>query len=838
MFKKRVLPVLLSLALTATAALPVVYAVESSGEVEAEQPVPQTVNFTNAGPFLPVTLAEEQDNGLELNKYVTYDKQTGEYNITMEAYTTGEVKSGEAKPSDIILVLDLSTSMDERFSNSSYKYTPVYSLSRNETYYAGDRHVEVKWCNDCQAWTSGCLDFIWHAGGTKYYPKTSESDTTSGHVQFYEQDRVESMTRLEALKQTMSAFVSEVASKETDDRIALVYFEDEAGFLTGRQTTNDTAFYDATKNAGYLKNQIEGISKGDLDEATEHGKGLEKAVNVFDAYQDKGEYAKSDRNKVVVLVTDGEPAPMGTNNWSSRIVKQAIESAYTLKNNYEASVYTVSVAPGTNASNPTSYMDRYMDYVSSNYPQARHPSEDIDNVKEDGDSYYNTGYEGGIWGGNSVASESEKRDIMQWVIPGEKIDTTDGGYYLTASDTSALEDIFGQIADQTGGAKIDLGSDAVIHDVVTPYFTLPNANDVRVTVEDAYYDNDGNLQWRQGTSQDPDPQVSVDSQTPAVNITGFDFAKNFVAPQGRVEGDVTQEGDFHGRRVVVTFAVEADYTNFFGGNNVPTNGETSGVYENEFKVQTGENVELFEQPLANVPVRYVVPDTEETIFAGTEPNLASESIDYLPGYEPNGVNNAYVTITYTLTNRDGETVGVYEIPKGQPATAGTWTTQPDVGALYEETVYDIKCTVTPDTAVDSAVGPEEVGELLVSATHTVHIMNGTLTIHKNGGVDGERYVFKVTGANDFEMTVSVPANGETTISGLPAGTYTVEEDDSWSWRFDPQYDGGNSVKITVDNQDAVVYCTNKMDNDNWLNQYDWVANHADGGHTDGEGSVA
>lgn len=823
MFKKRVLPVLLSLALTATAALPVVYAVESSGEAEAVQPVPQTVNFTNAGPFLPVTLAEEEDNGLELNKYVTYDERTGEYNITMEAYTTGEVKSGEAKPSDIILVLDLSTSMDERFSNSSYKYTPVYSLSRNETYYAGDRHVEVKWCSDCNAWTSGCVDFIWHMGGTKYYPKTSESDTTSGHVQFYEQDRVESMTRLEALKQTMSAFVSEVASKETDDRIALVYFEDEAGFLTDWQTTNGTAFYDASENERYLKTQIEGISRNDLVGATEHGKGLEKAADVFDAYTRQGAYSENDRNKVVVLVTDGAPEPNGSGDWSARIVKQAIDNAYTLKNTYDASVYTVSVAPGTNASNPTSNLDKYMDYISSDYPNARYTG------KTEGSS-------GWPWGGSSVITDPNT--ILKQIAPGEKIDTTNGAYYLTASDTSALEDIFGQIADQTGGAKIDLGSDAVIHDVVTPYFILPEESDVTVTVQDAYYDNDGNLQWTQGTSQDPDPQVSVDPQTRAVNITGFDFAKNFVAPQGRVEGDVTQEGNFHGRRVVVTFAVKADYTNFFGGNNVPTNGETSGVYENEFKVQTGKNVELFEQPLANVSVRYNVPDTEETIFAGTEPNLASESIDYSPGYEPNGVNNAYVTITYTLTNRDGETVGVYEIPKGQSATAGTWTTPPDVGALYEETVYDIKCTVTPDSAVDSAIGPEEVGELLVQATHTVHIMNGTLTIHKSGGVEGERYVFNVSGTNGFEMTVSVPANGETTISGLPAGTYTVEEDDSWSWRFDPQYkDGTNSVTITKDYQDVDVYCTNTMDNDNWLNQYDWVANHADG-HTDGEGSEA
>lgn len=121
MFKKRVLPVLLSLALTATAALPVVYAVESSGEAEAEQPVPQTVNFTNAGPFLPVTLAEEQEeqDALKLDKKVT-DNGDGSYKITMEAYTTGTVTTTTStKPVDIVLVLDQSGSMAYNWAGDS-----------------------------------------------------------------------------------------------------------------------------------------------------------------------------------------------------------------------------------------------------------------------------------------------------------------------------------------------------------------------------------------------------------------------------------------------------------------------------------------------------------------------------------------------------------------------------------------------------------------------------------------------------------------------------------------------------------------------------------------------
>ncbi|MBQ6868491.1 MAG: VWA domain-containing protein, partial [Clostridia bacterium] len=415
------------------------------------------------------TIDASADNGLEINK-TAYKTQDGGYEIKLEAFTTGSVTKGEAKPSDIILVVDLSTSMTNKFSDGGYVYTEVYSLNKNQTYYAGNSKEAVEWCSRCNAWTDGCSWFIGHRAGDKVTPKTSAS---SSGTQFYTRTEVSSMTRLDALKQAASVFISQVADEETADRIAIVGFGQNAYYMTGGNAV--AAFLDATSNATSLTNVITGIdgrsirNGGDLEPATEHGKGLEYAVNIFSA-QPANTY--TNRNKVVVMLTDGEPAPSGTDNWSSRTVKQAINSAYTLKNTHSASVYCISVMPGTDASNISTDMDRYMDYVSSNYPNAQYTGNVIDNEETNGDSYYNSDrYDDG-------ASTTETTAIMRNVTPGTKIDTTNGSYYLTAGDISTLESIFGQIGAQMGGATTSLGASTVVYDGLSQYFQLPeNAGD-------------------------------------------------------------------------------------------------------------------------------------------------------------------------------------------------------------------------------------------------------------------------------------------------------------------------------------------------------------------------
>ena len=622
------------------------------------------------------------NNGLELSKTVTGNATDG-YTLKLEAYTTGTVTEGQATPSDIILVLDMSTSMDESFSSTSYTYTETYSVNKGTTYYLKNG-TSVSWCNSCNSWTSGC-GIVWgyHVSeGTPHTPKTSAEDTDANHVQFYTRTTVAAMDRREAMIQAATAFIVSVADEATDDRIAVVGFEDNASYLSGGKTAA-TALQDATANEDALKAAVN-ISESSLKAATEHGKGLEYAVNIFAAAAAAGTDYNS-RNKVVVMLTDGEPEPMSSGSWSSRIVKQAIDNAYALKNTYNASVYTISVMPGTNAANPTSNMDRYMDYISSNYPDAQY-----------------TG---------SSENTTNQSTIMSRITPGTKINTANGSYYLTASDISTLNSIFGQIADQTGSPSISLEASTVIRDVVSPYFELPDGADksqIIVSTKDATYTN-SSLGWTNETIiQNPDVEIVGNT----INVKGFNFDENYVAETGRTEGDVSQAGNFHGRKLIITVPIVVR-DGFLGGNNVPTNNNgdnKAAVYDS-----AGKKIEEFNVPTVNVPIPDVTVTVEDknVYLSG---NLTTD--DMLAGATATagGVNllasatdldwrDDYVEISGTLDN----------------------ATKNGLTELQADTEYTYTVTVSPkDEKSSNEMAP--VGKKFDDATGKINVFKPYITV--------------------------------------------------------------------------------------------------------------
>ena len=70
--------------------------------------------------------AQNNPEGLELTKSVT-DNGDGTYTINLEAYTTGEITTSTGvKPVDIVLLVDMSSSMKSSFSEGGWVYTEVY----------------------------------------------------------------------------------------------------------------------------------------------------------------------------------------------------------------------------------------------------------------------------------------------------------------------------------------------------------------------------------------------------------------------------------------------------------------------------------------------------------------------------------------------------------------------------------------------------------------------------------------------------------------------------------------------------------------------------------------
>ena len=188
-----------------------------------------------------------------------------------------------------------------------------------------------------------------------------------------------------------------------------------------------------------------------------------------------------------------------------------------------------------------------------------------------------------------------------------------------------------------------------------------------------------------------------------------------------------------------------------------------------------------------------------------------------------GTNNAYVDISYVVKNGD-QTVGIYTILAGN--SSGSWTWTPDgaqTPALTEDTTYTVDCTVTPTQK-------GSVSAYDLQKTFTVYVQSGTLTIQKQGGQAGEKYVFNIQKDGEFYMTVTVNGNESTTIQKLPKGSYTVTEETAWSWRYqDPTYQN-NTFGIDAENPEQTVTCINENRNSQWLNGYADAANeYAKGG---------
>lgn len=104
-----------------------------------------------------------EQNGLVMSKTIKKG-ENGQFLLTLEAYATGSTTTTTTKkPVDIVLVLDVSGSMDPAVSNNDndyirdYDYTPVYDLNARSTYYyqdANGQYQQAYYC-DGKYWDLG-----------------------------------------------------------------------------------------------------------------------------------------------------------------------------------------------------------------------------------------------------------------------------------------------------------------------------------------------------------------------------------------------------------------------------------------------------------------------------------------------------------------------------------------------------------------------------------------------------------------------------------------------------------------------------------------------------------
>ena len=459
-----------------------------------------------------------ETNGVVMDKTVKH-VSGDRYKVTLEQYVSGSVTPGTTTPIDAVLVLDVSGSMDKGFGKGDAAYVEEYNPEKNSnyTYYIKDangRYTGVSWCSKCKEFTDGCTWFFGHFAGNKYTPKTSAEDTTPGRVQFFS-----SNTKITALKSAVNGFIDAIATGNPDSKIAIVKFAGDKKDTVGNETYKESGYtYNYTQivqgltkvdsdGAVALKSSVNALTAGG---ATSADYGLEKAKTVFDT----ADNASTDRNRVVIMFTDGEPNH--DNGFDGSVANAAIANAKTLKSkSYGASVYTIGIFSGaqvgTSLPNGSTDSNRYMHLVSSNYPEAISMSE-----------------------------------------PGTDGDVKNG-YYKVASDAESLGSVFTKLGEAIGKPSITLGSNAVLTDNIASNFNVPeDAKDVKVYTAD--YDG------TKFSERTPFTGATVNVANGAVTVSGFDYSANYVSETKHPGTD-----NDYGKKLIVEFDITVDRTKTYGG---------------------------------------------------------------------------------------------------------------------------------------------------------------------------------------------------------------------------------------------------------------------------------
>lgn len=485
-----------------------------------------------------------EQNGLVMSKTIKKG-ENGQFLLTLEAYATGSTTTTTTKKTvDIVLVLDVSGSMKD--------YMETYSISPGGTYYyyAGSYsgYKRAYYCSSCKGWYT--KEHGKHYKGTQLFPKTSASDTNTSHTQFYSD-----VTKITALKTAVNAFIDNVAKESPDSQIAIVKFAGDKRDIVGNDTYEKEGYaYNYSQivqnlttvdetGASSLKTAVNGLIAAGTTLANY---GMEHAQTIINGAKDKG------RQKVVVMFTDGEPNGIEkVSGFEKEVANSAINTSKSIKD-AGATVYTIGCFGSLDADKKAN-VDTYMDYVSSNYPNA-----------------------------TSMTSGGAKADPAN--------------YYKTVSSAADLNNIFTDISQTIGGTTVTLGSTSVLRDVISDSFKLPAGADKSsikaYSVDCLVKNSDGSYSWQDKsawTAISPE-NIELTDNNKTINVTGFDYAANWVDQYG-VNGSQS-----HGKKLVVEIPIVPETTAY---GDCDTNGPASGIYATG--VDGEEPVQTFPSPVVYIP---------------------------------------------------------------------------------------------------------------------------------------------------------------------------------------------------------------------------------------------
>lgn len=664
---------------------------------------------------------------LVLNKTATLGND-GTYTIQLEAFSTGEVTTVSTQtPTDIVLVLDVSGSMDENFTyTSGQQWTSVrddFGTNNGPTdayHHCPDgSYSPVEWTEWGGWWATGRHRYVCtncHASRkwdtpTRFEHIPGEGDNDSWNLWRYS-DITETKAKLPALKEAVNNFLAGVADENAaisdtnlQHQVAIVKFASE---ITNSSIGDDKDWYGynctqtiagmttvTTENLSGLTDKVNDLDAGG---ATAADKGLQMAQGILND-------TAAGRNKVVVLFTDGEPTY--GNRFETTVANAAVRTAKALKDN-DTTVYSIGVVSGANPDDTTGRTNAYLNAVSSNYPNAS--------------SYTNLGD-----GGNN-------------------------GYYKTIATSGSLANIFEEIEEDITTTTIELDANAQLRDFLNDGFVLTQRSQVTVQTDTYKGRDSGGNRVFANSPKTVNATVDKNTENNTVTVSGFDFSTKYL-----VDGSKPDENDFtaavQGEKLIVTITgVEATDPAVTNGL-ISTNTRSSGIYEDSDAIVPFAR---FPQPMTQLSSKVYVLDYAKQANLTGMPNATThmdgDGMNYFATANTY-LDEDYGTVsssTYTPTTMNWNGYDQYyvfgqwnNIPEGVTTGNNTWT---KVTVMPANNVYYEDDFITTEEN-GGKVGIEYGGAWTVDGTPSGNTETPNNGVH-GGWVDGDAGLSNDTGYSD------------------------------------------------------------------------------------------
>ena len=587
--------------------------------------------------------------------------------------------------------------------------------------------------------------------------------------------------------------------------------------------------------------------------ATYPNYGLEMAKGILDANPvQQGEK----RNRVVILFTDGTP---GWSGYDSEVAGAAVTQASALKN-AGVTVYSVGIFEGADATSAgiadgasNRQANQFMQNVSSNNGTPRNPSYYLSASDADTLNSIFQQISGQIEEGGSSTTLDEQSVVKDIISPSFQLPTGATAADITLetyaygegdswtknnSAMGATAVVNGDTVDVTGfdfaqnwcgtettnGNKTYRGNKLVISFKVEPKSGFLGGNNVPTNTSAGIYENSSATD---PVFTFPVPKVDVDIKSITVTAPNKDVYLLQDVPADTLKGGKATVG-----------GVELDLTK-------PADNYGLESWQNAYVDITVEVKDKDGNIIAN-DLNGLTEDSEYTVSVKVSPKETGTAAEQTG--EGNGQIHVYKP---QLTFKDSEAWYGDTAPADLNAnlTETKWHHgQDEADATKMGTAPELALTFTPDASkldngkintkqdvpVDVGV---KIGETDVS-THTafqhtncdgktcelpqdmeflLHINTCQLTVTKTGGAAGEPYVFTVMKDGKKYSEVTVVGNSSETIYELPVGSYTILEDEGWSWRYVGTE--GAAVDLSKDNTSGSISCTNSKTENYWLNGF-------------------